>query len=159
MTVRFIYIIGIHIKNNMKAKDVNYPSLIREIKEFGASKALEFETPKEAKKAFNHLKKGLNNKIDWKTPSPQVYDGSTISRIDIEDRYYRIGYDPFRLYKEALNSKVIRLPRKTKKQLKKFWKGKMVKSKLPFYLGVSKVSRYYNCKVKQEVVTLPSTFS
>jgi len=28
---------------------------------------------------------GLDNKIEWKTPSPQAYDGSTVSRLEIED--------------------------------------------------------------------------
>jgi len=152
----------------MKAKDIHYPSLIREMQEFGAKRSLEFESPKEAKKAFEKLKDGLNNKIEWKTPSPNAYDGSTISRFDFEvpimfnpnlthisgfdfsKSGYRMGYDPYQPYTEPSKYKVIRLPRKVKKQLKKFWKGKMVKSKLPFYLGISKVSQYYYCKVKEE---------
>jgi len=44
-----------------------------------------FDTEDEAKKFYDELKnESLNNKIEWRTPSPQSYDVSKINRIHLD---------------------------------------------------------------------------
>lgn len=133
-----------------------------------ANSTLHFKRPikcnseTEAKSLFKSLveeQKGLSNKIEWKTPIPEVYDGSwnfqkRSEPFMFDSPRYVMGYDPYREFIPIKKPK-FRIPRKLKKYVKTSFNNiRLEKRQMRFYLDCYKTSRHFGCKILKERSTL-----